>query len=57
MTVDQVVEMNLPAGSMGPKVAAACGFATQTKNEAVIGSLADIDRIVAGTAGTRVRAG
>lgn len=57
VTVDQVVEMNLPAGSMGPKVAAACGFATQTKNEAVIGSLADIDRIVAGTAGTRVRAG
>ena len=57
VTVDQVVEMNLPAGSMGPKVAAACGFATQTKNEAVIGSLADIDTIVAGTAGTRVRAG
>ncbi len=57
VTVDQVVEMNLPAGSMGPKVAAACGFATQTKNEAVIGSLADIDRIVVGTAGTRVRAG
>ena len=57
VTVEQVVEMNLPAGSMGPKVAAACGFATQTKNEAVIGSLADIDRIVAGTAGTRVRAG
>ena len=57
VTVEQVVEMNLPAGSMGPKVAAACGFATQTKNEAVIGSLADIDTIVAGTAGTRVRAG
>ena len=57
VTVDQVVEMNLPAGSMGPKVAAACGFATQTKNEAVIGSLADIDKIVAGTGGTRVRAG
>ena len=57
VTVEQVVEMNLPAGSMGPKVAAACGFATQTKNEAVIGSLADIDRIVVGTAGTRVRAG
>ena len=55
VTVEQVVEMNLPAGSMGPKVAAACGFATQTKNEAVIGSLADIDKIVAGTAGTRVR--
>jgi carbamate kinase len=57
VTVGQVVEMNLPAGSMGPKVAAACGFASETKNEAVVGSLADIDKIVAGTAGTRVRPG
>ncbi|MCB1264608.1 MAG: carbamate kinase [Mycobacterium sp.] len=55
VTVDEVVGMNLPAGSMGPKVAAACEFATKTGNEAVIGSLADIDQIVAGTAGTRVR--
>ena len=55
--VDEIVEMNLPAGSMGPKVAAACSFATDTRNEAVIGSLADIDKIVGGTAGTRVRAG
>jgi len=56
VTVDEVIGMNLPAGSMGPKVAAACGFATATGNEAVIGSLGDIDRIVTGTAGTRVRA-
>lgn len=56
VTVDEVVSMNLPAGSMGPKVSAACQFATKTGNEAVIGSLADIDRIVAGEAGTRVRA-
>lgn len=55
VTVADVVEMNLPAGSMGPKVAAACEFAAKTGNEAVIGSLADIDRIVAGAAGTRVR--
>ena len=55
VTVEEVVEMKLPAGSMGPKVAAACEFATKTGNEAVIGSLADIDQIVAGTAGTRVR--
>jgi carbamate kinase len=47
--------MNLPAGSMGPKVAAACQFAEKTGNEAVIGSLSDIDKIVAGNAGTRVR--
>ena len=57
VTVGEVAEMNLPAGSMGPKVAAACEFATATGNEAVIGSLADIDRIVAGSAGTRVRSG
>lgn len=56
VTVDEVVSMNLPAGSMGPKVAAACQFASKTGKEAVIGSLADIDKIVAGDAGTRVRA-
>jgi carbamate kinase len=56
VTVDEVIGMNLPAGSMGPKVAAACQFATKTGKEAVIGSLADIDKIVAGDAGTRVRA-
>ena len=55
VTVDEVVSMNLPAGSMGPKVAAACQFAAKTGKEAVIGSLADIDKIVAGDAGTRVR--
>jgi carbamate kinase len=57
VTVDEVVEMKLPAGSMGPKVTAACEFASATKNEAVIGSLADIDSIVTGSAGTRVRPG
>jgi carbamate kinase len=45
-----------PAGSMGPKVEAACGFATVTGGDAVIGSLADICGIVAGVAGTRVSA-
>ena len=56
VTVGEIADMDLPAGSMGPKVAAACEFATITGKEAVIGSLADIDRIVAGAAGTRVRA-
>jgi carbamate kinase len=54
--VDEIISMNLPAGSMGPKVAAACQFAAKTGKEAVIGSLGDIDQIVAGDAGTRVRA-
>lgn len=57
VTLAELAGMNLPAGSMGPKVAAACEFAAETGNEAVIGSLADIDRIVTGSAGTRVRAG
>ena len=56
VTFAEVVSMNLPAGSMGPKVSAACQFAENTGNESVIGSLADIDKIVAGDAGTRVRA-
>ncbi|BDX31844.1 carbamate kinase [Mycobacterium antarcticum] len=54
-TPDEIIGMDLPAGSMGPKVAAACGFARNTGKEAVIGSLADITTIVGGTAGTRVR--
>ena len=56
VTVDQLEGLDLPAGSMGPKVAAACGFARTTGHAAVIGSLTDIDAIVAGSAGTRVSA-
>lgn len=56
VTADEVARLTLPAGSMGPKVAAACQFARNTGNEAVIGSLADIDKIVEGEAGTRMRA-
>ena len=40
------------AGSMLPKITAACEFARQTHNPAVIGQLADIEALVAGTAGT-----
>lgn len=42
------------AGSMGPKVQAACEFARHTGKTAVIGALGDIEGIVQGTAGTRV---
>ena len=42
------------AGSMGPKVEAACEFVASTGQRAAIGSLADIERIVAGEAGTIV---
>jgi carbamate kinase len=47
--------MDLPVGSMGPKVQAACDFARNTGNDAVIGALTDITKIIDGTAGTRVR--
>ena len=39
---------------MGPKVEAAVNFAKTTGKDAVIGALADIEQIVAGSAGTRV---
>jgi carbamate kinase len=41
-------------GSMLPKVTAACDFARVTGRSAMIGSLADIEGLVAGTAGTRI---
>jgi carbamate kinase len=42
------------AGSMLPKVAAACDFARATGRPAAIGELADIEGLVAGTAGTHI---
>ena len=46
--------MPFPAGSMGPKVEAACRFAKATGKKAAIGALADLGRIIAGEAGTTV---
>src|SRR5262249_51795624 len=43
-----------PEGSMLPKVTAACDFARATGHPAMIGALGDIERLVAGRAGTRV---
>ena len=47
-------EAEFAAGSMLPKVIAACDFARATGKPAAIGALADIDAMLAGTAGTRV---
>ncbi len=47
-------EAEFAAGSMLPKVEAACDFARATGKPAVIGALSDIDAMLAGTAGTRV---
>ncbi|HEY3764073.1 MAG TPA: carbamate kinase [Gaiellales bacterium] len=46
--------MRFAAGSMGPKVEAACRFVEATGGTAAIGSLADAARVVAGAAGTVV---
>lgn len=44
-----------PAGSMGPKVEAACRFARETGKAAAIGALADMEAIVRGERGTIVK--
>jgi carbamate kinase len=44
----------LAAGSMGPKVGAACGFVRDTGGFAAIGGLGDASAIVRGEAGTCV---
>ena len=45
------------AGSMGPKVEAACRFALATGRRAVIGSLDRIEAMLAGEAGTEIAVG
>ena len=47
-------KMPFAAGSMGPKVMAACRFAAATGKSAAIGALADLNKIIAGEAGTTV---
>ena len=51
---DNMEKLGFAAGSMGPKVQAACEFTRHTGKIAVIGSLSDIEAIVQGKAGTRV---
>ena len=47
-------EGHFKAGSMGPKVEAACRFVEHTCGRAVIGALADASRMLRGEAGTAV---
>ncbi|MGB5865784.1 MAG: carbamate kinase [Sulfitobacter sp.] len=53
-TPDVLDHASFPAGSMGPKVEAACDFARATGGFAAIGRLTDCLALVAGTAGTRI---
>jgi len=50
----ELQKLKFPAGSMGPKVEAACQFALATGKTAAIGALADIAAIVRGERGTIV---
>lgn len=54
---DEIEKLGFAAGSMGPKVQAACEFARHTGKVAAIGSLSDIEAIVQGHAGTRISIG
>jgi carbamate kinase len=49
-----IQEHAFPAGSMGPKVEAACRFAEMTGKTAAIGALADIAAIARGEKGTLI---
>jgi carbamate kinase len=53
---DELRAMGLAAGSMGPKVEAASRFAEATGRRAAIGALQDAAGLLAGAAGTTVRA-
>src|SRR4051794_23641842 len=53
-TPDEVRALNLPAGSMGPKVEAAVAFAEKTGKRAAIGTLAELRGVVAGDKGTQI---
>jgi carbamate kinase len=50
----EVEALALPAGSMGPKAAAAAWFAATVGRPAAIGALSRASDVVAGTSGTRI---
>jgi carbamate kinase len=54
VTPEELSASSFAAGSMGPKVEAAVRFVEATGKRAAIGSLAQIEQIVDGTAGTQV---
>lgn len=52
-TPEEMSGREFDAGSMGPKVEAACDFVSRTGERAVIGSLSDISGMVEGSSGTQ----
>jgi carbamate kinase len=53
-TVAELQAMTFSQGSMGPKVEAACRFASETGNPVFIGNLQAASAVASGAAGTRV---
>lgn len=56
VTTEMLADSTFAAGSMGPKVTAACRFVSATGGRAAIGSLDDATAVISGHAGTQVRA-
>lgn len=56
-TPAQLRDLRFAAGSMGPKVDAACRFVQATGSWGAIGALDQVDAILAGEAGTRIVGG
>lgn len=54
-TPAELKQWQFAAGSMGPKVQAACEFVEATGNTALIGSIEQIEAMLQGKAGTQVR--
>ncbi|AMM22755.1 hypothetical protein AX769_21340 (plasmid) [Frondihabitans sp. PAMC 28766] len=55
-TPTELAALSLPAGSMRPKADAVASFVTASGKRAAIGSLDDIEKIVAGQSGTQISA-
>lgn len=53
-TPDELDRLDLPAGSMGPKVRAVSAFVRSTGHRAAIGALEQLGEVVAGLRGTQV---
>ena len=51
---DSLLQYDFAAGSIGPKVKAACDYAHSSGNIATIGALKDMNQIVSGNAGTHI---
>jgi carbamate kinase len=55
-TPSELRGLQFAAGSMAPKIEAACRFVERTGCSAAIGSLAELEAVIRGTAGTQIEA-